>query len=155
MPNTIRLRIRAAVVAVLAALVVPALVPSHASAGVSRFEWRVIAQINAVRAQHGLPAVGQRGMLSSAAGRHATRLRRRGQLMHSSTKRLSRRAGSPIGEVVAWNSKRRAGARSVVRSWLKSPPHRAVLLDGAYRTVGVGASRGRRGLFVTADFAKR
>jgi uncharacterized protein YkwD len=122
---------------------------------VSRYEWRVIAEINAVRAQHGLAAVNQRGLLSGAAGRHATRLKRSGRLMHSSTGRLSRRAGSPIGEVVAWNSKRRAGARSIVRAWLNSPPHRSVLLDGSFRTVGVGASRGKRGLFVAADFAKR
>ena len=155
MPNTIRLRIRAAVVAVLAALVVPVVAPSQASAGVSRFEWRVIAEINAVRAQHGLPGVTHRGLLARAAGRHATRLKRSGRLMHSSTRSLARRAGSTVGEVVAWNSRRRAPAQWIVSGWMNSPPHRAVLLDRTYRTVGVGASRGRRGLFVTADFAKR
>lgn len=113
----------------------------------------MIAEINAVRAQQGLAGVGQRGMLAGAAGRHASRLKRRGQLQHSSTQTLARRARARVGEILAWSSNRRASARSIVRNWMNSPPHRAVLLDGGFRRVGVGASRGRRGLYVTADFA--
>ena len=155
MPNTIAARVRVAIVATLAVLLLPALAPSQASAGVSRFEWRVISEINAVRGQHGLGGVQQRGMLSGAAARHSTRLRRSGRLYHSSTQRLARRAGGPVGEVIAWNSSRRASARSIVRQWMNSPPHRSVLLDGRFTTVGIGASKGRRGLFVTGDFARR
>jgi uncharacterized protein YkwD len=153
-PNTTRGRLRAAVIAVIA-LLVPAVAPSHASAGTSRHESRILNEINAVRAQHGLAGVGHRGMLAGAASRHSSRLKRRGQLQHSSTKALARRAGARVGEVIAWSSNRRASARSIVRNWMNSPPHRAVLLDGSFRRVGVGASRGRRGLFVTADFASR
>ena len=155
MPNTTRARLRAFLIAVLAVIAVPALAPSHASAGTSRFEQRVLSEINAVRAQHGLAGVGNRQLLSRAAGRHATRLKRRGKLQHSSTQALSRRAGGRVGEVIAWSSNRRASARSIVRGWMNSPPHRAVLLDGGFRRAGVGASRGRSGLYVTADFASR
>jgi uncharacterized protein YkwD len=154
-PHTIPARVRAALIALIAVLAVPAVVAPQASAGTSRFESRVIAEINAVRAQHGLAGVGHRGMLAGAAGRHASRLKRRGQLQHSSTQALARRTRGRVGEVIAWSSNRRASARSIVRKWMNSPPHRAVLLDGGYRRVGVGASRGRRGLFVTADFASR
>ena len=155
MPHPTPVRVRA-VLAAAAAVVLTALAPSPASAaGMSRFEWRVSAEINAIRAQHGLPAVTHRGLLSGAAGRHAARLRRSGRLVHSSTSRLARRAGSPVGEVIAWSSRRRTSARSIVRRWMQSPGHRAVLLDGRFRRIGVGASRGRGGLFVTAALSGR
>jgi uncharacterized protein YkwD len=154
-PHTIPARVRAALIAFVAVLALPAVAPSHASAGTSRFESRVIAEINAVRAQNGLAAVGQNGRLAGAAGRHASRLKRRGQLKHSSNRALARIAGGRAGEVLGWSSNRRASARSIVNGWMSSPPHRAVLLDGGFRGVGVGASRGRRGLFVTADFGSR
>ena len=60
MPNTMPVRVRAALIAFVALLAVPAVAPSQASAGTSRFESRVIAEINAVRAQHGLGGVGHR-----------------------------------------------------------------------------------------------
>jgi uncharacterized protein YkwD len=41
--------------------------------------------------------------------------------------------------------------------WLQSAPHRAIVLSGAYRRVGVGRRRGRlhgaRVCVITADFA--
>jgi uncharacterized protein YkwD len=43
--------------------------------------------------------------------------------------------------------------------WLNSPGHRAVLLSGKYRRVGIGRRVGRlgssRACLVTADFASR
>jgi uncharacterized protein YkwD len=62
-----------------------------------------------------------------------------------------------IGETLAMTS--RCSARRVVRMWLNSPGHRAVLLSGAYRRVGIGRRTGRlgsqRACLVTADFASR
>jgi len=153
-PNPTRGRFRAAVIAVIA-LLVPALAPSHASAGTSRLEARILTEINAVRAQHGLAGVGHRGILAGAASRHSSRLKRRGQLQHSSTKALARRAGARVGEVIAWSSNRRASARSIVRGWMGSPPHRANILRREYRLMGIGAARGHGQWWSSQVFGRR
>ena len=47
--------------------------------------------------------------------------------------------------------------RAIVRAWLNSPSHRAVMLDPAYRRIGVCGKKGRMGrasaFLVTADFS--
>jgi uncharacterized protein YkwD len=52
---------------------------------------------------------------------------------------------------------RGTGARAIVRAWMHSPPHRAVLLDPAYHRVGVAGANGSMGAggayLVTADFS--
>jgi uncharacterized protein YkwD len=121
----------------------------------------VIREVNGVRAAHGLPAVRHRGRLAVAADRHSHELMRTGRLSHvaldgsSATQRLARLTRGPVGEVIAWNSRRRTGASVIVRQWLGSASHRSVLLDWRFRRVGIGARRGARGLMVTADFARR
>jgi uncharacterized protein YkwD len=58
------------------------------------------------------------------------------------------------GETVAWMpGSRTTLARRTVRAWLRSPPHRAILLMPAMRSVGVGEADGDDGVFLTADFA--
>ena len=50
-------------------------------------------------------------------------------------------------------------ARRIVRMWMESPGHRAILLASAYRRVGIGKRTGdyggSRACMVTADFASR
>ena len=62
-----------------------------------------------------------------------------------------------VGENIALTSRRRGVARKVVRMWMASPPHRAVLLSPSGRRIGVGKRRAsswaaRRAVF-TADLA--
>src|SRR5215213_7011383 len=61
-----------------------------------------------------------------------------------------------VGETLA-SMPRRASARRIVRAWLHSPSHRAVMLDPAYRRIGVSGQKGRMGsgraFLVTADFS--
>ena len=61
--------------------------------------------------------------------------------------------GTYIGENLAAGS---MTARSVMRMWRASPAHKANLLCGHYRAVGLGVARGtwggRAGLYVTVDF---
>lgn len=60
----------------------------------------------------------------------------------------SRRAGYPmrfrwhIGENLAWGTRAMATPASVVESWMASPGHRANVLDGGFRVVGVGVEPG-------------
>jgi uncharacterized protein YkwD len=63
-----------------------------------------------------------------------------------------------LGEALALMP-RHTSARAVVRAWMHSPPHRAVLLDPAYRRLGVaganGSMVGGTACVITADFATR
>jgi uncharacterized protein YkwD len=63
-----------------------------------------------------------------------------------------------IGEnIVALSG--RATARKVVRMWMNSPPHRAVLLSPSGRRIGIGKRRGKIGsaprAVITADLSSR
>jgi uncharacterized protein YkwD len=65
-----------------------------------------------------------------------------------------------IGETLAWMSGcGRGSARRVVRMWMNSPGHRAVLLTSQYRRIGVGKRVGHlgstRACVITADFGSR
>lgn len=63
------------------------------------------------------------------------------------------------GEVLARAAERSPAGGGIVRQWLASPSHRAVLLNPRYRFIGVGLAYGRlgkeRGTFVTAHFGAR
>jgi uncharacterized protein YkwD len=153
---------RCAVLGAVAVASIPAIAPSHASAR-PKLETGVLRQINHARAAHGLPAVHASRNLAVAAGNHSGELLRTGRFSHIAldgstvVQRLAHVAHGPVGEVIAWNSRR--SSKAVVNQWLRSAPHRAVLLDGRFRRVGVGAARGvrgpRAGVLVTADFARR
>lgn len=121
-------------------------------------------RINQARKAHGLPPLRTARPLRLVALRHSGFLARRGLLQHSSAdgssfdRRIRRQISAMVvGETVA----RGPSPRWVVRAWLHSPPHRALLLDPAFRIVGVGARPAHRSLgmvgtmFVTADFARR
>jgi uncharacterized protein YkwD len=69
-----------------------------------------------------------------------------------------------VGENIFWQSPTTLGAITVVRSWLRSPGHRANMLSRDWRDVGVGAISlprapgvygGAPVTIVTVDFGKR
>lgn len=122
-------------------------------------ERAVIHRVNAVRADHGLAPLSFGGRLSRAADRHARRQLRARVLGHQVggeaplATRLARAARvQPIGEVVYFSGR---GARSaaIVRAWMDSPPHRAVLLHPDFGRAGIGIRTGRGGLYATVDVA--
>lgn len=47
-----------------------------------------------------------------------------------------------LGENLAWGSGRRATPRDTVRGWMKSPKHRANILEREFRQLGVGVALG-------------
>ena len=47
-----------------------------------------------------------------------------------------------VGENLAWGSGSHATARSIVRAWMNSPGHRANILNGRFREIGIGITRG-------------
>jgi uncharacterized protein YkwD len=67
-----------------------------------------------------------------------------------------------VGENLAWATGTLSTPRSIVEGWMESPEHRANILFGRFRDLGVGAVHGTplggdagRGITVTADFGLR
>jgi uncharacterized protein YkwD len=174
-------RRRGALVAAAAAVVV-LLVPTAGSADprgslspASAVQASLLAQVNALRARHGLSRLRQSSALGAAANGHSVQMARVGYFSHSSANgasfsgRIARyypargyRAWA-VGENLLWGSPA-IGAARALRLWLASAAHRANLLSPRWREVGLAAihSTSAPGVYggspvtiVTADFGAR
>jgi uncharacterized protein YkwD len=127
-------------------------------------ETAIVREINRVRRQHGLRSVRSNRGLLRVARSHSLQMLAHDALSHDSftgvsfTARL-RGAGRHrrYGETLAWTPDGSASATAIVRLWLQSAPHRAVLLDGRLRRIGVARVAGvlgrQQGAAVTADWS--
>jgi uncharacterized protein YkwD len=92
--------------------------------------------------------------LSRAARRHARDMVRRRYFSHDSLSGADfvdriRRAGYLrrtrswlVGENLAWGSGERSTPRSIMRAWMASRGHRANILGGRFREIGIGVAHG-------------
>jgi uncharacterized protein YkwD len=143
--------------ALLAALHAPA---GHADVALSGREQAFLAAINRTRAEHGLGGVVLDGGLVDAARAHSSDMVAHGYFEHGAFWRRLESVGATrgtIGEILGWDAHPGAAVAEIVWMWLRSPEHRAVLLNPVYREIGVGVADGRfRGypntVVVTADF---
>lgn len=180
-------RTRAALVTVAAILVAGASVGAVSAAAPRRsraqdvvtslpaLDRQVIAGIDAARAQHGLGRLRLSLKLEAAARFHSFEMATRGFFSHSSANgtsawaRLARYYPSAgysswqVGETLLW-SEPDVDAAGVLHDWLTSPEHRAILLTGAFREIGVSAVHatsasgdfhGDEVTVVTADYGVR
>ncbi len=136
---------------------------------------QIAADINAVRAKHGLARLKPSRLLRAAAAFHSNEMAERGFFAHESADgtspwaRLARYYRSvgyrhwQVGETLVWYSPG-ADAAGIVQDWLSSPDHRAILLDTGFREIGVaavhataaaGSFGGDEVTLVTADFGVR
>jgi uncharacterized protein YkwD len=105
--------------------------------------------VNRNRARYGLRALRSDRHLRRAAGRHAHDMVRRHYFAHqrSGGPSMGGRAraagwrGRTLGEAIAYGCGRPATARAIVRGWMASPPHRAIILSRAYGRAGIGVAR--------------
>jgi len=153
----------------IAVALVPALAlppAAVAAAGLSGSERALIRKLNDVRAAHGLASLRPSRALGRAADRHSRDMLRGDFFDHSSSdgtpfdRRVRRYANARrVGETLAALGRRRGGATTVVRMWMESPPHRAIVLSSGFRRVGIarrwGTLGGSKQAVVTADFASR
>jgi uncharacterized protein YkwD len=142
-------------------------VPATAKPRVDARERAIIRAINRQRAEHDLPNVRSTRRLSRAADYHSWEMLDADYFAHESRdggpfeERVRRFADHrALGETLAMVERCGNGsARRIVRMWMDSPGHRAILLDGTYRRIGVGKRTGKLGddrvCVVTADFASR
>ena len=126
-------------------------------------ERSVLAEMNRVRAQHGLAPLRFDRSLQRAARAHTRSMVSRNFFAHGDFASRMRQFGirAPyMAENLAWGSGSASNPRSLVQMWLNSPPHRRNLLRPGFRRVGVGAlmatfSGASGARVVTADFAGR
>ena len=145
--------------------------PLTAAAGakprVDSKERAIVRAINRQRSRYGLAAVRTSRQLAKAADFHSWEMLDADYFAHES------RDGGPFDRRVRRYADHRAlaetlamlggcgsgSARRVVRMWMDSSGHRAVLLSSTYRRVGIGKRTGRLGgsrrCVVTADFGSR
>jgi hypothetical protein len=111
-------------------------------------------EVNAIRRANGLPQLRTSYRLRLAANRHARDMVQRRYFAHISPNGASvesrvRRAGFlgrardwGIGEDLGWGTGSRGTPQAVVAAWMRSPPHRAVILNPRYQQGGAGIARG-------------
>src|SRR3954463_4616219 len=109
---------------------------------VTRPEKRLLRLIDGARRSHGLPALRDSRPLCRSARRYSRYMLAHDYFGHLSTIRAGGHF-SLKGEALAGYSGWRLRPRHVLRLWLKSPPHRALVLSRRMRFAGVGAKRGR------------
>jgi uncharacterized protein YkwD len=112
----------------------------------------VVKATNAERARRGVPPLFSSPRLMRAAQIHAEQMMRAGRLDHELPRAKYPRAEDRLEAVkYAWRSWAENVAYgpdtpdAVMRMWMKSPGHRANILNGHVTEVGVGYSRDKKG----------
>jgi uncharacterized protein YkwD len=114
----------------------------------------ILCLLNGERAAKGLPALHANGKLAKAAKGWAKTMVARRFFAHESgsstllsrVKKTGYVKGSwSIGENIAWGSGVLATPRSIVNGWMHSPGHKANILHGAFRDIGIGIKLGAPG----------
>jgi uncharacterized protein YkwD len=130
-------------------------------------ERAIVRAINHQRSRHGLAGLRSSRRLARAADFHSWEMLDANYFAHESRdgssfdERVRRYADhNALGETLAMlGGCGHRAARKIVRMWMNSPPHRAVLLSGSYRRVGIGSRTGNLGgnrtCVVTADFGSK
>jgi uncharacterized protein YkwD len=113
---------------------------------------------NAERKAHGLPTLKWDDALATAARKHALAMAQQGSVSHqvSGEPSLPARA-KQAGARFTWLSENVAegpNASDVHEKFMKSPTHRANLLDADMDSVGIGVAERNGQLFVAEDFSK-
>jgi len=110
--------------------------------------------LNVERRTRGLRPLRSSSRLARAALGHSRDMVRRSYFAHDSRSGATfmdriRRMGYlrdrrtwVLGENIAWGGGSRSTPRAVVGSWMRSPPHRANILQRRFREIGIGSALG-------------
>ncbi|URM92558.1 CAP domain-containing protein [Streptomyces sp. MRC013] len=131
--------------------------PSRPGGAAADHARRVLDLVNAERAKAGCPALHADARLQRAAQGHADDMAARGYYAHDTPE--GRSAGDRIGAAGyrwrTWAENIHRGPRdpdTAVRDWMKSPGHRANILDCAFRDIGVGVTLRSNGPWWVQNF---
>jgi uncharacterized protein YkwD len=124
------------------------------SASAATVEQGTRCLLNQVRRHRGRRPLRANERLRLAATRHAQDMADRQYFSHTSNDgssfldRIRRVDYLPnsgawrVGENLAWGTGSLATPNSIVDAWMDSPPHRANILNGGFREIGIGIGRG-------------
>jgi uncharacterized protein YkwD len=154
------------VAVIVTVLMLAGMAEAAGAATLTRTESSLLTAMNEARRAQGLRPLRADGRLERGkhgARGHSSEMLRTDTFFHGAFSARIRGVGvrAPrVGENLAWGVGALSRARAIVNTWLASPGHRANLLHGGYRIVGVGALRGTFGghrgtLMITTDFAGR
>jgi uncharacterized protein YkwD len=124
--------------------------------------------LNAERARHGLRPLRLHPRLARAARGHSEDMARRDYFDHTSptgadfvdrVRRVGYLRGAQrweVAENIAWGTGSLSSPRAITRAWMDSPGHRANVLNGSFREIGIGVATGSgaRAIYTT-DFGVR
>jgi uncharacterized protein YkwD len=121
-------------------------------------ETQLFEALNQERATQGLPLLHWDNALALAARRHADRMAQLNQLSHqlpSEPDLVTRasQAGARYG-ALAENVAVGPDPSAIHAMWMRSPGHRANILNPELTAVGVAVERGGSGLFAVQDFSQ-
>jgi len=114
----------------------------------------LVCAVDAERTARGLPAVGESAQLTRAAQGHSDDMVARRFFEHvtpggstlgdrvNATGYITSRRDWELGEAIAWAQQPLDTPDTLMRAWLASPGHRAIILDGRFRDVGIGVTPG-------------
>lgn len=118
------------------------------AAQIDGYESKTQYWVNRQRVQRGLPRLRLAGCAETVAKRWSEHLAVTGEFYHQSMSDVlnrcdARYAGETLGRGTMT-------PRGLVKLWMQSPPHRAVLLSSKSRRIGVGATYDSTGRWVVA-----
>jgi uncharacterized protein YkwD len=135
-----------------------AVLPAHAQTGASLAEHQLFVSVNRARQAQGLASLKWDDALASAARHHAGMMAQRGAAEHvfPGEPTLPSRATKAGARFLSLSENVAMGAEAALieAEFLKSPNHRANILDTDMDSIGVGiVERGGR-FFAVEDFSK-
>ena len=142
------------------AIVILCLLPqmAHAQGGHDGPEQILFQSANRERTGRGLPPLAWNAALAEAARQHAVLLAQQNTLSHqlpgeADLAHRAARAGARFS-TVAENVAEGPSAESLHQQWMKSPPHRANLLDPQLNSAGIAVAKRNGTLFAVEDFSE-
>jgi uncharacterized protein YkwD len=132
----------------LALVAIPFTQPAQASAS-GTYENSVYINTNIQREKYDRVALKGSRCLDTFAERHARAMAAQRQLYHQKLSPILKACNlSTVGENVAYGY---PNGKSAVAAWMRSPGHRANILNGKYRGIAVGAYQDSRGTWYVAQ----
>jgi uncharacterized protein YkwD len=121
-------------------------------------ERQLFNAVNQERKAHGLPSLKSDEALTTAARQHAQRMAEQGTISHQllgEPNLLSRARAT--GAHFSWlseNVDEGQNPTAIHQSFMKSPQHRANILDSDMDSVGIGVAERNGQMFAVEDFSK-
>ena len=132
-----------------------------------RIDAAVLCLLNVQRSHHGLRPLHESRKLDRASTRWSRAMVARGIFEHAdmlgrirATGYLNGARSWTVGENIAWGMFGWATPSHIVNGWMHSPGHRANILNGGFRDIGLGVATGTPvgrgpGATYTTDFGAR